>query len=271
QTADIFRQVFGEQVIEHHSNLDPDQETAQSRLAAENWDAPIIVTTNVQFLESLFAARPSRCRKLHNIVNSAVVLDEAQLLTPEFLQPILDVLSLLVAHYKVTLLLSTATQPALNSRRGFERNFRGLDGVREIIPDPDALYLDLQRVRTRIPADLKRPTSWEQLATEVQQYPSVLCVVNRREDCRALWRLMPPESVHLSALVCAEHRSRVIAEIKRKLATGEPVRVISTQLVEAGVDLDFPVVYRAVAGLDSIAQAAGRCNREGRLQHGEVI
>ncbi|MFZ5659346.1 MAG: CRISPR-associated helicase Cas3' [Pseudomonadota bacterium] len=271
QTANIFREIFGGAVVEHHSNLDPDSETAKSRLASENWDAPIIVTTNVQLFESLFAARTSRVRKLHNLANSVVVLDEAQLLPPEFLRPILKAVRLLAAHYGVSFVLSTATQPALNSREGLGWRFEGLDNVREIMDDPDGLYSALKRVDVQLPEDLLRPKGWEEVASELRQHESALCIVNRREDCRELFRMMPPGTVHLSALMCGEHRSRVIAEIKQRLANGEPVHVISTQLVEAGVDLDFPVVYRALAGLDSIAQAAGRCNREGKLECGRVV
>ncbi|MDN5934682.1 MAG: CRISPR-associated helicase Cas3' [Nitrosospira sp.] len=270
QTAKIFRDVLGDAVIAHHSNLDPDEETVQSRLATENWDAPVIVTTNVQFLESLFAARTSRCRKLHNIVNSVVVLDEAQLLPPEFLQPILNAINLLTKYYGVTFVFSTATQPALNSRSGFGWHFKGLEGVREIMQDRDALYCDLERVTVRLPDDFHQPNTWEDIAQALQQHESVLCIVNSRADCRELHRLMPKGTVHLSALMCGAHRSYVLAEIKQKLKDGEPVRVISTQLVEAGVDIDFPIVYRAMAGLDSIHQAAGRCNREGRFERGTV-
>lgn len=270
QTAGIFRDIFGDNVVEHHANLDPAKEDARSRLATENWDAPIIVTTNVQFFESLFAARTSRCRKLHNIVNSVVVLDEAQLLPPEFLQPIADVMNQLASHYGVTFVLSTATQPALGSFQSFGgQPFRGLDDVREIMDDPDALYQALQRVEVSVPSDLQTPRDWESVATELIQHPSVLCIVSRRDDARELHRLMiakedSKDTLHLSALMCGEHRSKVIADIKARLKRNEPVRVISTQLVEAGVDVDFPVVYRALAGLDSIAQAAGRCNREGK-------
>jgi len=273
QTADIFRSIFGEAVIEHHSGLDPDRETARSRLAAENWDAPVIVTTSVQFFESLFAARSSRCRKLHNLANSVVILDEAQLLPPAFLQPILDTLNLLVEHYGVTVVLSTATQPALETRRdSFGRTrLRGLEPVREIIDDPDALYAALERVRITLPDDLNTGRDWPAIADEVARHDSVLAIVNTRRQARELHALLPPGTIHLSALMCGQHRSDVIARIKRRLADSEPVRVVSTQLVEAGVDLDFPVVYRALAGLDSIAQAAGRCNREGRQQRGEVV
>ena len=271
QTANVFRGIFPDGVIEHHSNLDPEKETAKSRLAAENWDAPLIVTTNVQFFESLFAARTSRCRKLHNIVDSVVVLDEAQLLPPEFLQPILDVVNRLVSHYGVTFVLSTATQPALGTLRSFERKLRGLDAVREVVDDPDALYRDLERVTVTLPRDFQSAQDWDAIAEEIQQHPCALAVVNSRADARELHRRMPEGTIHLSALMCGEHRSHVIADVKRRLQAGEPVRVVSTQLVEAGVDVDFPVVYRALAGLDSIAQAAGRCNREGMLNLGKVI
>lgn len=271
QTAGIFRDIFGDNVVEHHANLDPDKEDARSRLATENWDAPIIVTTNVQFFESLFASRTSRCRKLHNIVNSVVVLDEAQLLPPEFLQPITDVMNQLATHYGVTFVLSTATQPALGSFQPFGgKPFRGLDNVHEIMDAPDALYQKLKRVEVSVPADLQTPRHWQSIADELIKYPSVLCIVSRRDDARELHRLLiakedGKDTLHLSALMCGEHRSKVIADIMARLKRNEPVRVISTQLVEAGVDVDFPVVYRALAGLDSIAQAAGRCNREGKL------
>jgi len=271
QTAGIFRDIFGDNVVEHHSNLDPEKETAKSRLATENWNASIIVTTNVQFFESLFAARTSSCRKLHNIVNSVVVLDEAQLLNLEFLQPILETINLLAQHYGVTFVLSTATQPALNSRKGFGWTFRGLDGVREIMTDPDALYRDLTRVKVEMPLDFHARRGWGEIATELITHESALAVVNTRRDCRELYRLMPEGTIHLSAAMCGEHRSQVIAGIRERLEKKVPTRVVSTQLVEAGVDIDFPVVYRALSGLDSIAQAAGRCNREGKLDFGKVV
>jgi CRISPR-associated endonuclease/helicase Cas3 len=275
QTADVFRGIFGDAVVEHHSAAEstPTKEGLRSRLACENWDAPIIVTTSVQFFESLFAARTSRCRKLHNLVDSVVVLDEVQLLPPGLLQPIVDVLKLLSEHYGMTLVLSTATQPALDTRRYFDasKNFDGFGNVREIIPDPDRLYARLKRVEVQLPADLHEPIEWESLASELSKHDSVLVVVNSRRHARELHSLMPPGTLHLSALMCGAHRSQVIAEIKQRLAEGVPTRVVSTQLVEAGVDLDFPVVYRALAGLDSIAQAAGRCNREGRLERGQVV
>ena len=279
QTADVFRNVFktlGDEVlIEHHSQADAADrdETARSRLACENWDAPLVVTTNVQLFESLFAARTSRCRKLHNIVNSIIVLDEAQQLPPEFLQPILDGLNLLVKHYGVTVVLCTATQPALNSTDYFDKsnNLRGLEKVREIMDDPDALFTALDRVNLELPPDLNATTPWADIAAQIEQDDCVLAIVSTRKAARELHRLLPKNTLHLSALMCGAHRKVVIDQIKARLRTKrdgddlQPLRVVSTQLVEAGVDIDFPVVYRAMAGLDSIAQAAGRCNREGRL------
>jgi CRISPR-associated endonuclease/helicase Cas3 len=292
QTADVFRGIFeqlGEgAVIEHHSNAesDPRQETALSRLACENWDAPLVVTTNVQLFESLFARRTSRCRKLHNIAGSVIVLDEAQLLPVEFLQPIVDVLRLLVRDYGVTLLLCTATQPVLSSstsadpKRGLQRGFDAAQ-VTRIIDDEPALYAALERVRVHVPTDLATPRLWKDIADDIARNDAVLGIVSRRADARELFRLVrgqePEGCWHLSALMCAQHRSDVIAQIKAALmqrrnvgASAPPVRVISTQIVEAGVDLDFPVVFRALAGLDSIFQAAGRCNREGLLDRGDV-
>ena len=255
--------MFGdENVIEHHSNLDPDKENLRSRLAAENWDAPVVVTTNVQFFESLYAAKSGRCRKLHNIVNSVVILDEAQLLPPELLAPCVDAMGQLAANYGVTLVLSTATQPALSN---LPPPCPKLAPPREIIPPELKLYERLKRTEFHFPPDLNAVGDWANLAGRLQQHEQVLCVVNTRRDCYDLFKLMPEGTIHLSALMCGEHRSAVITEIKRRLKANEPCRVISTQLVEAGVDIDFPVVYRALAGLDSIAQAAGRCNREGRL------
>ena len=282
QTADVFREALktlGDEVlIEHHSQADADEkdETARSRLACENWDAPLIVTTNVQLFESLFAAKTSRCRKLHNIVNSVIVLDEAQQLPPDFLQPILDVLNLLVKHYGVTVVLCTATQPALASTEYFDasRNLRGLENVREIIDDPDALCTKLKRVNVELPTDWQTSMSWPQVAETLTAEGCVLAIVSTRKAARELHGLMPPGTLHLSALMCGAHRSAVIEEIKIRLQSkregsdAKPLRVISTQVVDAGVDLDFPVVWRALAGLDSIAQAAGRCNREGLIAGG---
>lgn len=265
QTAAVYRDVFGDAVIEHHSNLDPERETRKSRLASENWDAPIIVTTNVQLFESLFASRTSSCRKLHNIVDSVIILDEAQMLPPEYLKPVLSALRGLVDHFGVTVVLCTATQPAFHDKIGSgQAVFEGLSKTTEIV-DNDFGSLDVfRRCKISLP-DMSTPKDWNVLAGELIENPQVLCVVNTRWDCQELHRLMPKGTFHLSANMCGEERSEVIADIKKKLDEGDSVRVISTQLIEAGVDIDFPVVYRALAGIDSIAQAAGRCNREGKL------
>jgi CRISPR-associated endonuclease/helicase Cas3 len=275
QTAEVLRGVLGEDaVLEHHSNLDPDSETQLSKLATENWDAPIIVTTNVQFFESLFAARTSACRKLHNIADSVVILDEAQMVPPEFLKPILSALDGLVTLFGASVVLCTATQPVLTGyigprARGKDGGFEGLRNVRELMKQPDLLACQLRRVSVT-PRNLDRVTTWEEVAASLMKEPQVLCIVNTRRDCRELHALLPKETIHLSALMCGEHRSGVIRHIKSTLLRGEPIRVVSTQLVEAGVDIDFPVVFRAMAGIDSIAQAAGRCNREGRLPDGQL-
>jgi len=266
QSARVYRDIFEEEaVVEHHSNLDPEHETARNRLASENWDAPIIVTTTVQFFESLFANRSSACRKLHNIARTVVILDEAQALPIGLLAPILDMLRELVRGYGISLLISTATQPAFARR---EKLPWGFDGVREIVPEPSQTFAKLRRVRIHWPAQIDAPTPWPQLAEKLVAHARVLAIVHRRQDARDLTRLLPAETVHLSASMCAAHRLATIERIRNSLAAKEPIRVVSTQLVEAGVDIDFPVVYRALAGLDAIAQSAGRCNREGKLTEG---
>lgn len=269
QTAQQYREVFGDNaVLEHHSSLDPDRQSEQAKLATENWDAPIIVTTNVQLLESLFAARTSACRKLHNIVNSVIILDEAQMLPPEFLEPIVSALKALTETFGCSVVLSTATQPLLE---GFTQSGKAIlhgfeaGSVRELMDDRKELSRRLRRVELVVHPSGRDRVAWAALAEELSSEPQVLCIVNTRKDCRELFELMPQGTIHLSALMCPEHRSQVVARIKGQLQKGEPTRVVSTQLVEAGVDFDFPLVYRALAGLDSIAQAAGRCNREGRL------
>ncbi|WP_331561775.1 CRISPR-associated helicase Cas3' [Chlorobium sp.] len=275
QTAAVYREVFGDEaVLEHHSNLDPKKETPKSRLATENWDAPIIVTTNVQLFESLFAAKSSACRKLHNIVNSVVVLDEAQMLPTDFLQPVVSVIKSLSAHFRASVVLCTATQPVLSGKVGTGKDILNgfADGsVRELMADPEKLFSVFQRVRVRMLGQADERHEWSEIAERLREHEQVLCIVNTRKDCRELHAQMPDGTVHLSALMCPEHRSKVIAEVKSKLMVGEPVRVVSTQLLEAGVDIDFPTVYRSFSGLDSIAQAAGRCNREGRLERGDVV
>ncbi|MDX2176514.1 MAG: CRISPR-associated helicase Cas3' [Candidatus Sumerlaeia bacterium] len=282
QNARAYARVFGaENVLEHHSNLDIERRKREAGeavadwqdLAAENWDAPIVVTTTVQFFESLFTNHPSRARKLHNIARSAVILDEVQSLPPELLMTILDGLRQLSAHYGCSVVLSTATPPALRKRTGF--NF-GLEGVREIVPDPVALAARLRRVRYHWPAPDAPPVEWPALADEVSREHAALVVTHRRADARELAQLLeqrvdPARVLHLSALMCPAHRLEVLGEVRRRLHDGEPCLLVSTQLIEAGVDVDFPVVFRALGGLHSVVQAAGRCNREGRHAEGRVV
>lgn len=270
QTAQIYRSIFGEDnVIEHHSNIDENTNTQERKLAAENWDAPIVVTTNVQLFESLFSNKTSRCRKLHNLVNSIIILDEAQMLPPEFLNPILTTLKGLVDNYSISVLFSTATQPALTGKIGGKGQFAfegtAANSVRELVHDVDELAVNLKRVEIQIPENINETVDWTAISDELQQHEQVLCIVNTRNQCCELHELMPEGTLHLSRLMCTAHIMDVIDEIKLRLKENKPVRVISTQLIEAGVDIDFPVVYRAIAGLDSIAQCAGRCNREGKL------
>lgn len=281
QTADVFRKIpgFENAVVEHHSNLaetDEDKETVRNRLSAENWDAPLIVTTSVQFFESLYACRTSRCRKLHNIVNSVVIFDEAQCLPPEYLRPSVHAVRELFRHYQVTPMLCTATQPVLNRTESFDFKFReGFESVTEIVENPDDLAVRLKRVEVVLYRDNFQPVELPELAEAIKKEGrSVLCIVNRKEDARRLARLLPKEqTIHLSTNMCAEHRTSTLAKVRERLEDKKnPIIVISTSLVEAGVDIDFPVVYRALTGLDSIAQAAGRCNREGGLEeHGQKV
>ncbi len=266
QNARVFRRILGENaVIEHHGNFDPKDDDAWS-LAVENWDAPLIVTTNVQFFESLFSHKAGRCRKLHNIMNSVVILDEAQMLPPDYLLPCMGAVRELAARYNSTIVLCTATQPALNREDGFPDGF---EGVTEIVDDPENLYRALQRTWTRLIGKMDDG----EIAALLGERTQVLCIVNKRARARAIYECFPEKesAYHLSALMHPEHRTRLLDDIRKKLQDGEPCRVVSTQLIEAGVDIDFPVVFRELAGIDSIAQAAGRCNREGGLPgYGEV-
>jgi len=268
QNADVIREIVEPlqtesftPLIEHHSSLAPEKETAQSRLASENWDAPIIITTAVQFYESLYAAKTSRCRKLHNIANSVVILDEAQSLPVDFLKPCLRVLQELSDFYGTTTVLCTATQPAIHHTEEFPI---GLKNCREIIQDTRALFSALKRVEMVPLGDVPDAD----LTCRLMDHPQALCIVNRRKHAQQLFQMLQGEgNYHLSALMCPQHRSEILAEIRQRLKDKKTTRVISTQLIEAGVDVDFPIVYRAMAGLDSIAQAAGRCNRNGKLLH----
>lgn len=265
QNAKVFRDILGdENVVEHHSQVDlpdTDAETPDAlrkRLACENWDAPVIVTTAVQFFESFYAAKPGRCRKLHNVANSVVIFDEAQTLPISLMRPCVSVIDQLVQHYGVTAVLCTATQPELLSIfSGFTAGTR----IQELVPDPDALFSSLRRVTFQQDGMV----SDEELAARIRQENAVLCIVNSRKQARSLYEALPEEGrFHLSTLMNAIDRERTIATIRERLDKKQCCRVISTSLIEAGVDVDFPTVYRELAGLDSILQAAGRCNREGK-------
>lgn len=269
QNAAVFRRAVGdENVLEHHSNFSFPAEDEESpadyrlRLAQENWDAPIVVTTNVQFFESLFAHKPGRCRKLHNIADSVVILDEAQMIPTSYLKPCLWALHELVENYNVTVVLCTATQPSI------DRIVPKRSQARELAPEPRRLYEAFRRVRVRWIGDMDDA----RLASSLREHRQALCIVNTRSHAAELFeRLRGDGSYHLSARMYPAHRSEKLAAIRAALARGETCRVVSTQLIEAGVDVDFPVVYRALAGVDSIAQAAGRCNREGRRPTGDVF
>ena len=268
QNAAEFRKAFGElgeqAVLEHHSTFDDGKLQNEAtkdklRLASENWDALIVVTTAVQFFESLFADRSSRCRKLHNIAGSVIILDEAQMLPLNLLLPIMQAIKELAQNYRCSVVMCTATQPAVQAENGF---YRGFENVREIAPKPTALFDKLRRttvqhIGTQTDADL---------LAKLGEHPQMLVIVNNRRHARSLYDQAKhlDGTFHLTTLMCAKHRSQKLDEIRGRLKNGEPCRVIATSLIEAGVDVDFPLVMRAEAGLDSVAQAAGRCNREGK-------
>jgi CRISPR-associated endonuclease/helicase Cas3 len=275
QNAAVFRDIFGaDNVLEHHSNFTyPDADRLEEaaefvgtavdklKLAAENWDIAVVVTTNVQFFESLYASKSSRCRKLHNIVNSIIVIDEAQMIPTGYLSPCINALTELVANYNTSVILCTATQPALGKLIAKEIR------PTEIIDEPEKLYKKLKRVSvTHLGV-----VSDNQLGEKLLNHEQVLCILNSKRHARLIYEKVNSEgSFHLSTRMCPRHRTEILDTIRQRLKSGKTCRVVSTQLIEAGVDIDFPVVYRSVSGIDSIAQAAGRCNREGRLEIGSV-
>lgn len=274
QTAATLKGIFGEDnVLEHHSNINPedikDEELCERiQLATENWDYPIIVTTNVQLFESLFSNKRSDCRKLHNIVKSVIILDEVQTLPLGFYKPIVHTLDTLQRVFGVSILFTTASQPILSGRiegTNPSASFDALSSVWEIIPEEARLHEKLRRVELQF---MEEANTYDEVARELARHQRVLCIVNTRRDAKELYDRLPKEGVclHLSRMMCPAHVSRTIGHIREALKNQDnsPIRVIATQLIEAGVDIDFPVVFRQEAGLDSILQAAGRCNREGK-------
>ena len=268
QNAAEFRKAFGAlgeaAVLEHHSSFDDARLQGENskdklRLASENWDMPVVVTTAVQFFESLFADRSSRCRKLHNIAGSVIILDEAQMLPLNLLLPIMQAIKELAQNYHCSVVMCTATQPAVQAENGF---YRGFENVREIAPKPTALFDKLRRTTVQ---HIGKQTDADLLA-KLAEHPQILVIVNNRRHARSLYDQAKhlDGTFHLTTLMCAKHRSQKLDEIRGRLKKGEACHVIATSLIEAGVDVDFPLVMRAEAGLDSVAQAAGRCNREGK-------
>lgn len=292
QTAAQLKRIFGEEnVLEHHSSFNPDEiqdenlngKTKQeiialretAKLATENWDYPIIVTTNVQLFESMFSNKPSVCRKLHNLANSVILLDEAQTLPTDFLQPIVDGMKAYQEMFGVSVLFTTASQPVLSGLIEGSNprvSFKGIDRITEIIPKDFVLHDKLRRVNLEID---DAGSTYDEIAGRLVQFEKVLCIVNTRQDAKELYDRLPEEGVklHLSRMMCPEHICETINRIKKLLRSNDAlvIRVIATQLVEAGVDMDFPVVFRQEAGLDSVLQAAGRCNREGKLAQGKTF
>jgi CRISPR-associated helicase Cas3/CRISPR-associated endonuclease Cas3-HD len=291
QTARIYRTVFKASqdnfVLEHHSlaglGAEAEQRDAeganerQRRLLAENWDAPIVLTTNVQLLESLFSNRPSSCRKLHNLMDSVILFDEAQSLPQHLAVPTLAALSHLSAAYRSTVVFATATQPAFDTLNEAVKK-HAVQGwqPREAVPEHPEMFRKLKRVDVSWPKSGEK-RGWTELADDLRYAEQVLCVVNLKRHAVALMEALSDLGgvFHLSTNLCAEHRRAVMDRVRAQLAAGLPCRLVSTQCVEAGVDVDFPIVFRAMAPLESIAQAAGRCNREGRLNEqdrlGEVV
>ncbi|MEG0979441.1 MAG: CRISPR-associated helicase Cas3' [Oscillospiraceae bacterium] len=261
QNAKVFSDIFGSDcILEHHSNYEfegsEDSIVDIKKLATENWDMPIIITTNVQFFESLFANKSSRCRKLHNIANSILVFDEAQMIPIDYLKPCIMAINELVKNYKCTAVLCSATQPAL------EKVFPQSTKIQEICKEHERLYDFFKRTKV---ANRGMMTN-ESIAEEINRTNQVLTIVNTKKHTLKLFSMLKGEGVYyLTTLLCPFHRTQIIAEIKERLKNKQSCKVVSTQLIEAGVDIDFPVVYRSLAGLDSIIQSAGRCNREGKL------
>ena len=270
QTRQVFEGVFGKARITAHysgAEFDYDEQTPDVRaFSAENWEAPIILTTAVQFFESLYSAKPGKNRKLHNIAGSVIVFDEAQMLPVPFLRPCLAGIAQLTERFGCSAVLCTATQPAVEPV--FRELVPGLD-MREICPEPEKMYQEFRRVVYQYDGDLTD----EELSEQLRTHPQVLCVVNSRKQAQKLYSLLSGAegAFHLSTTMIPQNRKTALTTIRERLSMGQECRVVSTSLIEAGVDVDFPVVYRALAGLDSIIQAGGRCNREGKRTRSESV
>ncbi|MBR6207704.1 MAG: CRISPR-associated helicase Cas3' [Oscillospiraceae bacterium] len=270
QTQGVFDDIFGKGVITaHYSGAEysaAENEEDRRVFSAENWEAPIILTTAVQFFESLYSNKPGKNRKLHNVAQSVIVFDEAQMLPVPFLRPCLGAICQLVQHYGCSAVLCTATQPALGPL--LDKLLPGVS-VRELCPDPENMYQAFRRVRYVDDGTLTD----EELVSWLQRRRQALCVVNSRRQAQELYNALGTKegSYHLSTLMTPDHRRNVLQEIRERLRSGQDCRVISTSLIEAGVDVDFPEVFRALAGLDSIIQSGGRCNREGKRPAGESL
>lgn len=268
QNAQVFRDILGEKnVLEHHSSVSyPDGEEAhRAALASENWDCPVVVTTNVQFFESLFGNSTSGCRKLHNIANSVLIFDEAQMLPVPYLKPCIRAIAELVRNYHSTAVLCTATQPALKPY--FPEDMP----ITELCPDVRGQSAFFRRTVFERAGVL----SEEALAGRIREKRQVLCILNSRKAVQRVYgRLEDAEGIfHLSTFMYPRHRKEILQRVRERLKEGLPCRLIAASLVEAGVDLDFPAVYREMAGIDSMIQAAGRCNREGkrRAEEGRTV
>lgn len=260
QNAQVFREILGEEnVLENHCNVDYEssEEFKPMQLASENWDKPVVVTTNVQFFESLFANKSSKCRKIHNIANSVIILDEAQMLPMDYLKPCIAMLQELVDSYSASIVLCTATQPALDSF--FSKN----ELIKELCPRMEEQFSFFKRVNYQNLGKIRQ----DHLIEKLKKENNALCIVNTKKAAQVIYKELHGEGIyHLSTSMYPKHRKRVLKTIRERLKNSEKCIVISTSLVEAGVDLDFATVYRQIAGLDSMIQAAGRCNREGKRE-----
>lgn len=258
QNAQVFRNILGtDNVLENHCNVEykDSEEFCPMQLAAENWDKPVVVTTNVQFFESLFSNKSSRCRKIHNIANSVIIMDEAQMLPLDYLKPCMSAIQELVESYHSSIVLCTATQPALDMF--FKKN----EAIKELCPDVEKQFQFFERVTYEKIGIITKDELIERLESETR----ALCIVNTKKQAQDLYKELQGEGVyHLSTSMYPKHRKRVLNSINKRLNEKRKCIVISTSLVEAGVDLDFSSVYRQTAGIDSMIQAAGRCNREGK-------